>query len=238
VSINCTPPAAQLSTTGDGSTVTDDHPFLYLRNNQIPGYYLLALGLILLVSLLFVRLSAGKLGKMRSYTDLFFMGVAFLLLETMNVVRFALLFGTTWFVNSLVFAGILLAVLAAVEVARRVRLPQPGILYAALFVTLAVAWVIPQSALLSLSGPVRFVLAAMLAFAPIFLANVVFAQRFKDAGSSTVAFGANLLGAMVGGVLEYAALVVGYRSLLIFAGLLYGLAFVFGRKQLRATIVA
>ena len=237
-SINCTPPAAQLSTTGDGSTVTDDHPFLYLRNNQIPGYYLLALGLILLVSLLFVRLSAGKLGKMRSYTDLFFMGVAFLLLETMNVVRFALLFGTTWFVNSLVFAGILLAVLAAVEVARRVRLPQPGILYAALFVTLAVAWVIPQSALLSLSGPVRFVLAAMLAFAPIFLANVVFAQRFKDAGSSTVAFGANLLGAMVGGVLEYAALVVGYRSLLIFAGLLYGLAFVFGRKQLRATIVA
>ncbi|MDH3396251.1 MAG: spermidine synthase [Acidimicrobiia bacterium] len=231
VSINCTPPATRLSTTGDGSTVTDDHPFLYLRDNQIPGYYLLALGLILLVSLLFVRLSAGKLGKMGSYTDLFFMGVAFLLLETMNVVRFALLFGTTWFVNSLVFAGILLAVLAAVEVARRVRLPKPGILYAALFVTLAVAWMIPQSALLSLSGPVRFVFATMLAFAPIFLANVVFAQRFKDVGSSTVAFGANLFGAMVGGVLEYGALVVGYRSLLLFAGLLYGVAFVFGHKH-------
>jgi SAM-dependent methyltransferase len=235
--IRCAPPATLSSATGDGSTVTDDHPFLYLREARIPGYYLLALGLILLVSVLIVRLSAGKLGQMRSYTDLFFMGVAFLLLETMNIVRFALLFGTTWFVNSLVFAGILLAVVAAVEVARRVRLPRPGILYAGLFAALAVAWMIPQSALLSLSGPFRFVVATVLAFAPIFLANVVFAQRFKDVGSSTVAFGANLLGAMVGGVLEYTALVVGYRSLLILAGFLYLLAFLFGHKYVRVATV-
>ena len=186
--IDCTPPAALFLATGDGSTVTDDHPFLYLRERQIPGHYLLALGLILLVSLLIVRLTGGKLGQMRGYVDLFFMGVAFLLLETMNVVRFALLFGTTWFVNSLVFAGILLSVVAAVEVARRVRLPRPGVLYAAFFASLAVAWMVRQSALLSLYGPVRFVAATVLAFAPIFLANVVFAQRFKDVGSSTVAF--------------------------------------------------
>ncbi len=35
------------------------------------------------------------------------MGAAFLLLETKSVVQFALLFGTTWFVNALVFGGIL-----------------------------------------------------------------------------------------------------------------------------------
>ncbi len=169
---------------------------------------------------------------MRNYTDLFFMGVAFLLLETMNVVRFALLFGTTWFVNSLVFAGILLAVLAAVEVARRVRLPKPGILYAVSLRDAGGGLDDPAvcSADAVRSGPVC-VAATVLAFAPIFLANVVFAQRFKDVGSSTIAFGANLLGAMVGGVLEYAALIVGYRSLVIFAGLLYGLAFFFGHKQ-------
>ena len=46
---------------------------------------------------------------MRPYADLFFMGAAFLLLETKNVVQFALLFGTTWLVNALVFAGVLLA---------------------------------------------------------------------------------------------------------------------------------
>ena len=72
-----------------------------------------------------MRVAGGPLGAMGGYLDLFFMGAAFLLLETKNVVQFALLFGTTWFVNSLVFAGILLSVLAAVEIARRVRLPSP-----------------------------------------------------------------------------------------------------------------
>jgi hypothetical protein len=53
-----------------------------------------------------------------------------------------------------------------------------------------------------------------------------------------VAFGANLLGAMIGGTLEYASLVTGYRALLIAAGLLYGLAFLSGRRYLtgRSTV--
>ena len=100
-------------------------------------YFLLALGLILLASLLIVRTASGRsLSDVRPYLDLFFMGAAFLLLETMNVVRFALWFGTTWFVNALVFFGILVAVLLAIEVARRVRLPRPSILYALLAATL------------------------------------------------------------------------------------------------------
>jgi hypothetical protein len=62
--------------------------------------------------------------------------------------------------------------------------------------------------------------ATALAFVPIFIANLVFAQRFKAVGSSNVAFGANLLGAMVGGVLEYSSLLLGYRALLpVIAGL-------------------
>ena len=89
-----------------------------------PTFYLWWLGSILLASVVIVRLASGApLGQMRPYVDLFFMGAAFLLLETKSVVQFALLFGTTWFVNSLVFAGILLAVLAAIEVARRAKLP-------------------------------------------------------------------------------------------------------------------
>ena len=69
------------------------------------------------------------------------------------------------------------------------------------------------------------VLTIGIAFAPVFLANLVFAQRFRDVGSSTVAFGANLVGAMVGGVLEYAALITGYRALLAVVFVLYLLAF-------------
>jgi hypothetical protein len=72
----------------------------------------------------------------------------------------------------------------------------------------------------------------VLAFAPVFVANLIFSQRFRDVGSSSIAFGANLLGAMVGGILEYGAIVVGYRDLLIVVAALYALAFVAGRRHL------
>lgn len=212
---------------------SDDYPFPYLRTRSIPPLYLVALALILLVSVVVIRAAAGPFGQMRTYLDLFFMGAAFLLLETKNVVQFALLFGTTWFVNALVFFGILLAVFAAVEVARRVRLWQPNVLYVALFGSLLLSWAVPQESLLSLDAPLRFVVAVSLAFAPVFLANLVFAQRFRDAGSSTVAFATNLLGAMVGGVFEYASLIVGYRSLLIVVALFYGCAYVAGLRAAR-----
>src|SRR5205809_734895 len=133
---------------------TDDHPFPYLPNATLPGAYLLMLGLILAGAALLVRLGGGRFRSMRSYLDLAFMGAAFLLLETKNVVQFALLFGATWFVNALVFAGVLVAVY--------------------------------------------------------------------------------LLGAMVGGTLEYIALITGYRFLLIVIGVLYGFAFVIGRRLQRA----
>ena len=172
---------------------------------------------------------------MRPYVDLFFMGAGFLLLETRNIVTFSLLFGTTWLVNALVFAGILVAVLAAIEVADRFRPRRPELWYVALLASLAVAWLVPASWLLSLPWAVRLAVAIVVAFLPVFFANVIFAQRFRDVSSSTTAFGANLLGAMLGGVLEYIAIVSGYASLLLVAAILYGLAFLFGRSKLVAS---
>jgi SAM-dependent methyltransferase len=215
--------------------VTDDHPFAYLLERGIPGFYQVTLLAILLGSLAAVRLAAGPFGQMRPYVDLFFMGAAFLLLETSNVVRFALLFGTTWFVNALVFAGILGSVYLAIEVARRVRFRRPARLYAPLFATLVLAWAVPPESLLDLDFVPRFAAAVALGFAPVFIANLVFADRFRDVGSSAVAFGTNLLGAIAGGVLEYGALVVGYRALLIVVAALYALALLAGRSHLDRT---
>ncbi|HUC35789.1 MAG TPA: hypothetical protein VMR97_01555 [Acidimicrobiales bacterium] len=212
--------------------VQDDRPFPYLPTPSIPNYYLMVAGLILLASLVAVRIAGGRLSKMAEFADLFWMGAAFLLLESKNIVQFALLFGTTWYVNSLVFAGVLVSIYAAVETARHVKLPQPVVLYGALLVALAVSYVVPQASLLNLPAVARFVAAAALAFAPVFLANLVFAQRFAKVASSTTAFGANLLGAIVGGVLEYLSLVTGFRFLLVVVAALYGLAFVFGRRHL------
>lgn len=210
--------------------VTDDYPFLYLRARGVPGIYLGALALIALASLALVRWASGPLRSMRPYADLFLMGAAFLLLETKSVVQFALLFGTTWFVNALVFVGILVSVLAAIEVTRRRPSGAPGPLYAALGGALALAFSLPLERLLVLPVALRFALAVAVAFAPIFFANLIFAGRFRDVSSSTVAFGANLLGAMTGGLLEYMSLVTGYRALLVVVGLLYLGAFTIERR--------
>ena len=215
---------------------TDDRPFPYFRGGVLPPLYLFALAGILLVSLLAVRVLAGPFRSMRPYADLFFMGAAFLLLETKSVTTFALLFGTTWVVNAIVFAGVLLAVLLAVETTRRFRTPALPVLYLGIALALALAYVVPNASLLALAVPLRLVTAVSLAFAPIFLANLAFAKRFAGTDDAPSAFGVNILGAMVGGCLEYLALMVGFRNLLLVAGLLYVCAFaLLPRRGVRPT---
>jgi SAM-dependent methyltransferase len=207
----------------------DDRPFLYLKDASIPQIYLIVIGLILAVSLIAIRVVGGPLRQMRGYADLFLMGMAFLLLETRSITTFALLFGTTWLVNALVFAGVLLAVLLAIEVTRRFS-PRRSWVIAALFISLAVAWLVPNAWLLTLPVPVRLLVAVVLAFAPIFCANLYFTSRFKEAANPTAAFAANLFGAMIGGTLEYLSLVTGYRFLLVVAAVIYLAAVLVGRR--------
>jgi len=204
---------------------TDNAPFLYYAGGGIPAIYLWTLGGILAISLVAVRALGGPLRTMRPYADLFFMGAAFLLLETKNIATFALLFGTTWLVNALVFGGVLLVVLAAVETTRRVRTPPLPVVWAAIAASLAVAYLVQPEWLLPLPVVPRLVVATLLAFVPIFLANVAFAKRFAASDDSQGAFGLNLLGAIVGGCLEYAALLTGYSNLLVLVAGLYLVAF-------------
>jgi hypothetical protein len=151
------------------------------------------------------------------------MGAAFLLLETKNITHFALLFGSTWLVNALVFMGILLSIYLAIEVTNKIKLSQKS-LYGLLLCSLFIAWVMADTYLLSLTFFPRFILASVAAFFPIFIANLIFADRFQQTRHSAQAFGANLLGAVFGGVLEYISLLIGYQRLLIVIALLYVLA--------------
>jgi SAM-dependent methyltransferase len=217
---------------------TDNRPFLYLFTDRIPSLYLVTLGLVLLAGLIGVGIAGGgsSYRRMRPYTDLFLLGAGFMLLETKSITGFALLFGTTWVVNAIVFAGVLVAVLAAVEVTRRFKTPPAKFMFAVLGAGLLLSWVFPDSWLLSMPVGLRALVAVVIAFTPIFAANVIFAKRFTDTADGTASFGANLLGAMLGGCLEYAALIIGFDGLLIIAALLYTGAFLLRPKGTPAGI--
>jgi SAM-dependent methyltransferase len=210
----------------------DDWPFLYLRTPFIAPYYVLALVLVLGIAALAVT-GAAAVGRasIRQFSPHFFvLGAAFLLLETRSLVSFSLLFGSTWLVNALAFFAILASVLLAILLNARLRFQRPGRLYALLFGAIALAFLIPPESLLIDPPALRYVLAAALAFAPVFVANLVFTYSFRDAQRADMAFASNLLGAMVGGALEYLALLTGYRALLLLVALLYLIAWLFATR--------
>ncbi len=234
---NGQPPADSVSALPDvGSPApkpaTDNWPFLYLRTPGIATYYIGALGFLLLFAAAAVMVGArATKTQVRRFSPHFFvLGVAFLLLETKSLVSFSLLFGTTWIVNALAFFAILAGVLLAILVNARFRPKDPRPLYGALFVAIALAYLVPADALLIDPPQLRYALAAIIAFAPVFFANLVFTYSFRDTASADMAFASNLLGAMVGGALEYVALLVGFQPLLLIVAVLYATAFLLAQR--------
>jgi SAM-dependent methyltransferase len=231
------PPADQVDAVPDvGSPApqpaTDDWPFLYLRVGAVAPYYLAGLAFILLFALVAV-LGAARVTAtpIRRFSPHFFvLGIAFLLLETKSLVSFSLLFGTTWVVNALAFFAILASVLLAILVNVRLRPRNPALFYIGLFVAIAIAYLVPPAAVLIDPPELRYGLAAAIAFAPVFFANLVFTYSFRDTDSADMSFASNLLGAMVGGVLEYVALVTGFQFLFILVAGLYAAAFLLARR--------
>ena len=234
---NGQPPADSTDTLPDVGNpapkpATDNWPFLYLRTPGIATYYIGALGFLLLFAIAAVVVGArATRTQVRRFSPHFFvLGVAFLLLETKSLVSFSLLFGTTWIVNALAFFAILAGVLLAILVNAKFRPKDPRPLYGALFAAIALAYLVPADALLIDPPELRYALAAIIAFAPVFFANLVFTYSFRDTASADMAFASNLLGAMVGGALEYVALLVGFQPLLLIVAALYATAFLLAQR--------
>jgi hypothetical protein len=211
---------------------TDDWPFVYMPIPTIPLVYLGALSVVLIFALVLLFLVVPRSTLRRFDWHFFFLGAAFMLLETRSLVTFSLLFGTTWMVNSLVFFAILCGVLLAILFNAKFKLTRIWPLYVLLFAILLFNYFLPSQVLLGISSPaLRYTLASLLTFTPIFLANIVFSHSFRDSLSADIAFASNLLGAMVGGGLEYLALAFGYQFLLVPVIAFYAFAFVLQRRR-------
>jgi hypothetical protein len=152
------------------------------------------------------------------------MGAGFLLLETQVISRLALFFGTTWQVNGIVISALLIALLLANAVVERTARPIPKLsVLGGLLVGLALAYWMPFQ---RFSGSPAMVgaFATVIFAVPIFFAGILFATEFRTVASPSAALGANMLGAVVGGLLENLSLLFGIRALLLVAMLLYCMA--------------
>jgi SAM-dependent methyltransferase len=215
------------------TNATDDWPLMYLRDRGLPWPYVAGLAMVGVIALGLIFGLAPAAARKGFNGHMFFLGAAFMLLETRSLVTFALLFGSTWLVNSLVFFAILCSVMLAVFLSARFPLRPSVPLYAVLFGALILAYLIPQEAFLSIDAlPLRYALASLVAFLPVFLANLVFAGSFKGTGpTADVAFASNLIGIMLGGMLEYASLLTGYQNLLLIVIGFYLLSAVLLRRR-------
>ena len=206
-------------------TTSDDWPFLYLRPGVVPWGYLIVLTAVLALAAVMVRPVFG-LGRGGVFSwPLFFMGAAFLLIETRGVTSLSLLFGSTWVVNSAVFAGILIMVLVANAAVRRWQWQNPTPWFGVLFAAVLLLYFLPVAWLGTLPLAARGLLGGLLTGLPIGLAGVIVPMLLKRAADPAAALGANLLGAVLGGCLEYFSMLGGLGSAALLALVLYLLAF-------------
>jgi hypothetical protein len=124
--------------------------------------------------------------------------------------------------------------LASALVASRVEIRRRSLIAAALLALIALNYLIPVGRVPFDSRMAESLFYGVLVFSPVFCAGLLFSSSFKESSSTADDFGANLLGAMVGGVGEYLSLLAGYQFLLILVAACYLVAVVTGRRNLRA----
>jgi SAM-dependent methyltransferase len=209
-------------------TATDDWPFLYLRRPMIPDLSLRGMAIMggLALLLLFLFLPKAQNGKSRFAFDgrMFFLGAGFMLVETKAVVHMALLFGSTWMVNTIVFLAVLMMILAANLFVLRVRPKSLALYYAGLLATLGLNSLVPLDAFLGLNRALQILGSCLLVFTPILFAGVIFAIAFARSTEPDRDFGANIAGAICGGLTEYSSMLLGFQHLMLVAVVFYSLS--------------
>ena len=231
------------SGTADTRLATDDWPMLYLREPMIPGVSLRGGAIMAVIAVLmlapFMRRATGSSSQPTGLLmQMFFLGAGFMLVETKAVVHMALLFGGTWIVNSVVIFAVLVMILIANLFVAMVRPERLAFYYAALLASLVASALVPMDTFLGMDRTAQIAAASILAFTPIFFAGVVFAVSFTRAVEPDRAFGANIAGAMFGGLAEYSSMLLGFQYLLFVAVALYIISIVGYQKAVTGTPAA
>ncbi len=215
----------------DADVSTDDWPFFYMPKRILPVTYIVLLSVLLVVLGLFSRRFVAA-NALLSCPSLFFMGAGFMLIETKGITELGLMFGNTWQVVGIVIAGILtMAYLANLLVQSGLARNQ-HISFALLLVSIAAGYLL--RAFLPSSGWGGSLGLLVLLVVPMLFSGLAFSSVLRSHGDVSAAMAANLMGAILGGVLEYFSMWKGFSSLYWVAFALYGLAWVTARSSMRA----
>ena len=215
---------ARVDPPSDGLAPSDDWPHLYLREARIPwapiGEGMVAIAVLSIAILLIF----APPRRVRPNAQMFFLGAGFMLLETKAVVHMALLFGSTWIVNSVVFFAILVMILCGNLYVLKRKPQRLAPYYALLIAALLVNALVPMNAFLGLSPIARTLSSCLVVFVPVFFAGVIFASVFARSRAPDVDLGSNVAGIILGGLSEQLSLVLGFNHLLFVAILFYVLS--------------
>jgi hypothetical protein len=204
---------------------TDDWPYLYLPKRGVTPFYLSIMGILVLIALAFVFGSSKELREaVRTGhgvdLEMMLFGTGFLLIETKFVTAMNLAWGATWITSAVVFGSILATILIATLVADR-RPISWRIAAPLLVLTLVAVYLMPIQSLVHSSGATRLLLSGLYVGAPVGFAALCFADRFRTRPSADLAFGWNLLGAVIGGLLEFFSMSLGFSALTLVALVTY-----------------
>ena len=151
-------------------------------------------------------------------------------MESAAVVRFALLYGSTWIVNAVVFTSVLVTIFAANMVVLRRRAPSLDVSFVFLWLAVLANYFFPLNVLFA-SGPLtRIVVSGILVGSPVFFAGLCFSGLFGAQKVTGYPLGMNLVGAMAGGVLEYTSMLTGMRAVWLMVLVLYLIAWLAYRR--------
>ena len=205
---------------------TDDWPFIYMPLKIYPLTYLFIVILLVLSSILFLN-RIIKIKKNDFSFICFFLGAGFMLVETKCITEMAKIYGSTWMVTSIVIGVVLvMAFIANLLVIKKIKLNILQV-YLLLMFSLLLGYLSSILGFNTINQKVFNLFFPLMLSLPILFSGIAFSKELSKLNSASQAISANILGAMLGGFLEYNSMYFGFSSLYFLAGFLYFLAFLF-----------
>ena len=209
---------------------TDNWPFFYMPVKVWPKSYLIIVVIIFICSFLFIKKTSSLERKNFSITC-FFLGAGFMLIETKGITELALIYGSTWFVVSIVIGFILLmAYLANLLIIKNGRI-KSSIIYFFIISSLLFGYYFTFIDFANFSSITLKVIVPAILTVPIFFSGLAFSKELSLEKSVGVALSSNILGAVFGGLLEYNSMYFGFKSLYLLGILMYFLGYVFSKES-------